>query len=137
MNALFHAHSGLRFLVLLLAVVYAVVLVLGQVQKTAPGKLHRALGASFAGALDLQLVLGLAMVAMGRFYPQLIGHLTMMLLAAGLVHAAQVVNRKRAQPGHVLPLLGVVGALVLIVGGIMAIGRSPFAMTAASTVTGS
>jgi heme A synthase len=130
MNALFYAHSGLRYLVLLLAVVYVAVLVMGLVQKSAPGKLHRALGGAFAGTLDLQVLLGLTMVAMGKFYPQLIGHLSMMLLAAVLVHAMQIVNRKRPQPRHQLPLIGVAGALVLILGGIMAIGRSPLAMTA-------
>jgi hypothetical protein len=132
MTALLHAHSGLRYLVLLLAVVNLAVLAMGLAQKSAPGKLHRALGGAFAGTLDLQVVLGLVMVAMGKFYPQLIGHLAMMLLAAVLAHATQILNRKRPQPGHVLPLIGVGGALALILGGILAIGRSPFAMTVVS-----
>lgn len=129
MNALLHAHSGLRYLVLLLALVNVVVLVKGLATKSTPGKLERILGSSFAGSLHLQVLLGLSMVAMGKFYPQLIGHLVMMLAAAVLAQATLTINKKRPQPGYQLPLIGVGGALVLILGGIMAIGRSPFAMT--------
>lgn len=129
MNALLHAHSGLRYLVLLLALVNVVVLVKGLATKSTPGKLERILGASFAGSLHTQVLLGLTMVAMGKFYPQLIGHLVMMLAAALLAQATLSINKKRAQPGHQLPLIGVGGALLLILGGIMAIGRSPLMMT--------
>jgi hypothetical protein len=53
----------------------------------------------------------------------------MMVLAAGLAHALLVVNRKRANPGYLLPLIAVAGAFVLIIGGILAIGRSLLATT--------
>lgn len=129
MNALLHAHSGLRYVVLLLALVNIVVLVKGLATKSTPGKLERILGASFAGTLHLQVLLGLTMVVMGKFYPQLIGHIAMMLSAAVLAQATLSINKKRAQPGHQLPLIGIGGALVLILGGILAIGRSPFLMT--------
>ena len=82
MTALLHAHSGLRFLILLLGAVNIVVLLVGLATKKPFGKLHRILGASFAGSLHLQLLIGLTLVAMGRWFPALIGHLTMMLLAA-------------------------------------------------------
>lgn len=129
MNALLHAHSGLRYVVLLLALVNIVVLVKGLATKSTPGKLERILGSSFAGTLHLQVLLGLSMVAMGKFYPQLIGHIAMMLSAAVLAQATLSINKKRPQPGHQLPLIGIGGALVLILGGILAIGRSPFLMT--------
>lgn len=129
MTALLHAHSGLRFLVLLLGVVSLVVYGLGLATHKPFGKLHRILGASFAGSLHLQVLLGLSMVAMGRWFPQLAGHLAMMLLAAGVAQAAMTMNRKRAVPGMKLPLIGVAGALLLIVGGVMAIGRGLFTMT--------
>ena len=129
MTPLFHAHSGLRFLILLLGVVNVVVLGAGLVTKKPFGKVHRILGASFAGSIHLQVLLGLALVAMGRWYPALIGHLAMMLLAAVVAQAAMTVNRRRASPGMQLPLIGVVVVLLCIFGGVMAIGRGLFTMT--------
>jgi vacuolar-type H+-ATPase subunit I/STV1 len=83
----------------------------------------RILGAAFTGLLDLQIVLGIIMVAMGRYYPRLIGHIVMMVVAAAVTHVLLVVNRKRPNPGYVLPLIAVALALALIAGGLMAIGR--------------
>lgn len=131
MTALLHAHSGLRFLVLLLGVVCLVVFGLGLATNKPFSKLHRILGASFAGMLHLQVLLGVTMVAMGRWFPALAGHLAMMLLAAGAAQACMTINRKRAVPGHKLPLLGVVLALVCIFAGLMAIQRGLFTMTVA------
>ena len=123
MNFLFQAHSGLRYLVLLTGVVALAYFVSGLATKRPVDKGVRILGAVFTGLLDLQILLGLIMVAMGRFYPQLIGHIVMMLLAATVTHVLLVVNRKRPTPGYALPAVAVGGALVLIFGGIMAIGR--------------
>ncbi|MBS2017399.1 MAG: hypothetical protein JST00_31240 [Deltaproteobacteria bacterium] len=130
MTGLFHAHSGLRFLILLLGAANVVVLGLGLAQKKPFGKPHRALGAAFAGSLHLQVVLGLLMVAMGRYYPALIGHMVMMFLAAVIAQVTMSMNRRRAEPTLALPLVGVVIALVCITGGVMAIGRGLFTMTA-------
>ncbi|MBN1209883.1 MAG: hypothetical protein JXB05_33845 [Myxococcaceae bacterium] len=130
MNILFLAHSGLRYLVLLSGLVALAYFVSGLATKRPYGKGVRILGASFTGLLDLQILLGLFMVAMGRYYPQLIGHIVMMVLAAGVTHALLVINRKRPNPGYLLPLIAVVAALALVVGGIMAIGRGVFSHTA-------
>ncbi len=130
MLGLYHAHSGLRFLVLLLGLANLVVLGLGIAQKRPFGKLHRALGAAFAGSLHLQVVIGVAMVALGRYYPALIGHMVMMILAAVVAQATSSVNRRRATPALTLPLVGVVVALLLITGGVMAIGRGLFTIAA-------
>jgi hypothetical protein len=129
MNILFHAHSGLRYLVLLAGLVALAYFVSGLVAKRPVGKGVRVLGAIFTGLLDLQVLLGLVMVAMGRYYPRLIGHIAMMVLAAAVTHALLVVNRKRPNPGYLLPLIAVVAALALIAGGIMAIGRGVFTTT--------
>lgn len=129
MSALFHAHSGLRFLVLLAGVVNLVLLGAALVQKRPYGKPHRAAGAAFAGLLHLQVLLGLAMVAMGRYYPALVGHIVMMLVAAIAAQVTMSLNRRRATPTVALPLVGVVVALVCITGGVMAIGRGLFTMT--------
>jgi hypothetical protein len=130
MNGIFHAHSGLRFLILLLGAANVVVLTIGLLRKQPFGKLHRGLGAAFAGTLHLQLLLGVSMVAMGRYYPALIGHMVMMVLAAVIAQLAMSMNRRRATPTLHIPLLGVVVALVCITGGVMSIGRGLFTMTA-------
>jgi hypothetical protein len=129
MNALLHAHSGLRFLILLLGVVNIVVLGGSLATKKPFAKMHRILGASYAGSLHLQVLLGLSLVAMGDWFPALIGHLTMMILAAVSAQVAMTMNRKRPVPGLQIPLAGVVVSLLFIVGGVMAIGRNLFAMT--------
>ncbi|HYI00210.1 hypothetical protein [Hyalangium sp.] len=123
MNILFQAHSGLRYLVLLVGVVALAYFVSGLATKRPVDKGVRILGSAFAGLLDLQFLLGILMVAMGRYYPQLIGHIVMMLLAVVLTHVLMVRNRKRPQPGYLLPLIAVAVSLALIAGGIMAIGR--------------
>jgi hypothetical protein len=123
MNILFQAHSGIRYLVLLVGLVALAYFVSGLAAKRPVGKPVRILGSAFVGLLDLQILLGLIMVAMGRYYPRLIGHIVMMLVAAAVAHVLLVVNRKRSNPGYLLPLIAVALALALIAGGLMAIGR--------------
>jgi hypothetical protein len=123
MNTLLSIHSYLRYLVLLVGVVAVAYYAFGLATKRPVDKLVRILGSSFAGLLDTQILLGIIGVALGRYYPALIGHIVMMVLAAGLAHALLVMNRKRPNPGYLLPLIGVGGALVLVAGGIFAIGR--------------
>ncbi len=83
----------------------------------------RAVGAAFVGLLDLQVALGIALVAGGIWFPALIGHVVMMVAAAVALHVALAMNRRRPYPGALLPLLGSALALALIVGGIFALGR--------------
>lgn len=125
MNALFHAHSGLRYLVLLAAIVAIAMLAYA----LATGRSVRAAqrtASIFTGLLDLQIVLGIALVFMGLFPDAVIGHLAMMLLAAVVVHATSIIGRRSTDERRelVIRLGGIVVSLVLIVGGIMAIGRS-------------
>lgn len=130
MNALFHAHSGLRFVVVFLAILNIVVSGLGIARNKPFASVHRGLGAAFAGTLHLQVLLGLAVLATRTYYPALIGHIVMMVLAAAIAQAAASVNRRRKVPTHGLPLAGVIGAMVCIVGGVMAIQRGLFTVTA-------
>lgn len=129
MIGLLHAHSGLRFLILLLGALNVASLGVALAQKKPFAKLHRILGSAFAGSLHLQVVLGVTMVAMGRYYPALIGHMVMMILAAVIAQVAMSLNRRREVPTLTLPLLGVVAALLCIVGGVMSIGRGLFTVT--------
>ncbi|HYH78627.1 MAG TPA: hypothetical protein VEX86_02495 [Longimicrobium sp.] len=136
-NAIFHAHSGLRYLVLLAAVVALVVLALGASGRQPFGKRARVVLSIFSGLLDLQILLGIAMVVMGCFYSALIGHLMMMILAAVAVHGLSVYARKQGVPrrAHTVALIGVLVGLALIAAGIGAIGRSPVGTSGQPTCT--
>lgn len=131
MNAVFAAHSGWRYLVLLAAAVALAVLLHGSLTRRPYDKRSRVAFAIFTGVLDIQVLLGIVLVALGRFYPSLIGHIMMMLLAAAAAHGASVLARKQEdhRKAHTLGLFGMVAALVLIAGGIMAIGRGVFQST--------
>lgn len=128
MTFLFYAHSGLRYLVLLAGIVAVAYLAFALATGRRSEKPERIVTASFTGLLDLQILLGLLVMVTGIFYSALIGHLVMMLLAAGVVHWTSATAKKPAEAGRAtkLRLVGVVVGLVLIVGGVMSIGRSVF-----------
>lgn len=134
-NGIFHAHSGLRYLVLIAGLVALVVLAMGAFGRKPWGKAPRISLAAFTGLLDLQILLGIAMVVMGCFYGALMGHLMMMILAAVAAHGLSVYARKQADArrAHTIALIGVVLALALIAGGIGAIGRSPVGSSGQAT----
>ena len=126
MTGLFHAHSGLRFLILAVAVLAIAVYGLALARERPQSSFDRILMSVFTGLLDLQLVLGVALIVSGILYPALIGHIAMMVLAVVVAHVAGVISRKTvdAKKAHSMRLAGVLGALVLVLGGILAIGRS-------------
>jgi heme A synthase len=95
-------------------------------------RISRILGASFAGLIDFQAVLGLVMVLLGLYYPALLGHIFMTVAAAVIAHVAMAMGRRTDPParGDAIRLLGAIVALLLIVGGIMAIGRPVFGSVA-------
>lgn len=128
MNALFYAHSGLRYVVLLVAVVAIAYHAYGLAAGRPVDRAARATGGMFVGLLDLQILLGLILMAAGIYYGALIGHLVMMVLAAVAAHAGIAFGRRSAEARryYTAALAGIVGALVLIVLGISAIGRSVF-----------
>jgi hypothetical protein len=132
-NMLFYAHSGLRFLVLLSGAIAVAVLLWGANSGRPYAGQSRASTAMFTGTLDLQVLLGIATVLTRPWYGALMGHLVMMVAAAIAAHGITVYGRKQADPkrAHLISLVGVVLALLLIVGGIMAIRSNPFEMTAA------
>jgi heme A synthase len=127
-SILFHAHSGVRFLVLLAALVALVVLASGWAQRRPWSKAARISLAAFTGLLDLQIVLGIVLAGSGVFYPALMGHITLMVLAAVFAHGLSVAARRSVDERrrYALALGGVVLALALVVAGIGAIGRGPF-----------
>jgi hypothetical protein len=119
----FGLHSGIRYLVLLAG---ACTIVLGALSRARPaGRGLRGIWKAFVGLLDLQVLAGAIVLATRAFQARFIGHFTMMLLALAVAHAAGVAFRRRPaerQTGGAL-LAGALLALVLIVGGILAIGR--------------
>lgn len=134
MMLFYHAHSGLRYLVLLAGLIALALAVYGLARRTQAGGAARIAMSAFSGLLDLQIVLGLVLILMGVWYPALAGHLVMMLLAAAAAHVASARARRADDPqrAHRMRLIGAGLALVLILGGIMAIGRSAFGSGAPS-----
>lgn len=125
MTALFHAHSGLRYLVLLAGVVVLAWFVVGAVRGRPFDRPPGIALAVLIGLVDLQVVLGLVLYFGGRTAPGIIGHLALMLCAAAALHVTSVLRRRRPQSGGFgVTLAGVALAMVLIVAGILAIGRS-------------
>lgn len=127
-NILFHAHSGLRYLVLLaglLALAFSLTAALRGQPWNRPGRI---LLSAFVGLMDLQVLMGLILVFVRVFYPALWGHLTLMILAAAAGHVAAAMNRRRPpeRQSHWVAVIGAGLGLVLIVGGIMSIGRPIF-----------
>lgn len=126
MDVLFHAHSGLRYLVLLAGAVAALWLLASWFARRPYRGPGRILVAVFLGVLDLQVVIGFALFLAGFRPPGIHGHMTLMLLAAVAGHVASAIARRRVEPRVTLPLSGVLLALTLVVGGILAIRDSIF-----------
>jgi MFS family permease len=125
-TVLFHAHSGLRYLVLLAGVLSLGYSLFGMIGGRSWDRPGRILLSSFVGLMDLQVVIGLVLAFVYVFYPALWGHLLMMILAAVVGHVAAAVNKRRPpeRQSHRTAVLGSATALILIIGGIMAISRT-------------
>lgn len=118
-------HSGVRYLVLVAAVI-AILVALVRLKAGTIGRPGEIAGAAFTGVLDLQVLLGIGVMLTRPFYPALIGHVTMMVLAAVVAHVTAVILRRRPpeQRRAVIQLVGFLIALAFVIGGIRAIGRS-------------
>lgn len=123
---IFYAHSGIRYLVLVAGVLALGYALFGAVTGRDYDRGMRILGSSFAGLLHLQIVLGLVVIFTRGFYPALMGHITMMLFAAAVAQATSSIMKRRPEEerSYTPYLVSTAAALALIVGGIMAIGRS-------------
>lgn len=122
---LLQAHSGLRYLVLLMAVVVIAYAVYGLATKRDYDKQMRIFSAIFVGVTDLTVLTGFANLFTGTFYPQLGGHIVMMVLAAVLAHVVHGVMKRRPPEAQTFTphIVGTLIVLACVVGGIMAIGR--------------
>lgn len=117
-------HWSIRYLVLI-AGVLAIVASAAQWKRTPASGVVRITSAAFTGSLDLQILIGLFMLLVRPFYGALIGHISMMVMAAVIAHVGSIRARKRepGQSGAPLRVFAFTIALVLIVGGLMAIQR--------------
>jgi len=130
---LYHAHSGLRYLVLLTGLLALLVFTYGLITRR-PVRAASGFTAAFTGLLDVQLLLGFGLLFGGIFYPAVTGHMVMMVLAAVAANGAAILAPRATTERQelVMRLAGVVIALVCIVIGIMAIGRSVLGSAPAS-----
>lgn len=122
---LLSAHSGFRYLVLLLGIVVILYAAYGLATKRPYDARMRILATAFTGSLDLTVLLGVAHLFTSTFYPQLAGHITMMVLALAITHIVAVVQRRRplANRTYGPHLVATVVVLAIISFGILAIGR--------------
>lgn len=122
---LLHLHSGLRYIVLLLGVAVIAYAVYGVATKKPYDTRMRALAAAFTGAIDLTALVGIAHLFTSRFYPQLGGHIAMMILAVAVAHVVSAVMKRRPpeQRTYMPHVVGTIIVLVIISFGILAIGR--------------
>lgn len=127
MTTLYHAHSGLRYLVILAAIAALVALAYALATNRAVRAAQR-LSTAFTGLLDVQILLGVALFFSGVFPDVVVGHLVCMVLAAAATHGSSIVGRRSSDERRelVIRLGGILLALVLIAVGIMAIGRGVF-----------
>ncbi len=125
MNMLYHAHSGLRYLVLLAGLLALLVFAYGLITRR-PVRGASGYTIAFTGLLDLQLVLGFGLFFGGIFYNALMGHMVMMIIAAVAANGSAILAPRATTERQelVMRLAGVIIALACIVFGIMAIGRS-------------
>ena len=121
----FNAHSGLRYLILLLAVIAAVYALIGLPRKQPVDKAGLTMLRIFTVLLDIQVVLGVLTLVSGRYFSQLIGHIVMMIGAVAVAHlgAVRLKNAEAERRGYGLLLASVLIPLALILAGILAIQR--------------
>jgi uncharacterized membrane protein YphA (DoxX/SURF4 family) len=127
MEILFAAHSGTRYLVFLAGLVALAWFTWGKAAGRPFARPAPALLAAFIGLLDLQVLLGLALLFGGRRPAAVWGHLAVMITAAIVIHVIAARHKRRPRPaGYGLPLIGVALTLALIVLGILSTGRPIF-----------
>jgi hypothetical protein len=121
-------HGVVRYLVLIIGVAAAIAALLAWRSATpsaSPSAVDRRLAAAYTGILDLQVLLGVGLLVVRPFYGALMGHITMMVVAAIIAHLGSVFARRRApaRPGAPIRFTSIVASLAIIIGGIAAIGR--------------
>lgn len=127
-ETVFMAHSGVRYLVLAVGLVTLVVALVAMLtgRASAPGRAAAGAFRLFVVTIDTQVAIGLVVVFVRPFHPMYIGHIVMMGGALTVAHMFAIRLRKAAvdDGGPGLIVTGTLLALVLVVGGILAIQRA-------------
>lgn len=123
MNILFMAHSGLRWLVLLVAAVAVVKFALGWLKGGEFKGMDRGLSAAFSGFMDLQALLGILFLLWDGFsgsgFPLFrIEHGTVMILAAVAGHLPARWKNAAPKTRFRNSLFAIVGSVLLVIVGI-------------------
>lgn len=119
-----HAHSGVRHLALLLGALALIHAVRGVVTGRPYDQTMRRLAGFFAVTLQINILLGLTLLVVGRgFYPQLGIHILLMVAGAVVAQIVPSVMRRRPmeERSYMPHLVSVAVALMLVVGGILSI----------------
>lgn len=127
-TGLYYAHSGLRYLVVLLVLLVLAAAAWGWLSKRQAGRLDRVLMSTLAATITVQALLGIGLVATGIWYGALGGHLLLMLIAVGVAHVAAARARRApdSQRAHLTRLIGAGLVLLLVFAGVQSIGRGLF-----------
>lgn len=123
MNILLMAHSGLRWLVLLVAVIAIIKYLIGWLQGAQFKGMDRGLMAGFSGLLDLQMTLGIVLLLWSGFagagFPFFrIAHALIMIAAAVVAHMSTRWKNATDATRFRNNLFLIVGSLILILIGI-------------------
>ncbi|MCC6906229.1 MAG: hypothetical protein IT326_10330 [Anaerolineae bacterium] len=119
---LIETHSGVRWLVILAALVVLVKHVLGLVQKSEYDRFSSISFSAFSGLMDLNVLIGLIQLiafwsiwSAGGFPRQQVEHLTVMLIATIVAHLpSRLWKDKAASIRYRNGLFAVIGVLVLV-----------------------
>lgn len=101
---LLHAHSGIRYLILLVSIVVIIKSLIGWLGNTSYSKLDKALAPSFVGLMHLQLLLGLILYFISPLVTYNMGdkisrywsveHIAMMILAVAAAQIGRSISKK-------------------------------------------
>ncbi|NWG05144.1 MAG: hypothetical protein HXY35_00515 [Chloroflexi bacterium] len=124
MDILFMAHSGLRWLILLVAAVAIVKFVLGWLRGGEFKGMDRGLASGFSGLMDLQALLGIVFLVWNGFsgagFPLYrIEHGVAMILAAVAAHLPARWKNADSKTRFRNSLLAVTGSVLLVIAGLL------------------
>ena len=123
MNILFMAHSGLRWLILLVAAVAMVKFALGWLQGGEFKGMDRGLASGFSGLMDLQALLGIIFLlwngVSGTGFPLFrIEHGVAMILAAVVGHLPARWKNANSKTRFRNSLFAIIGSILLVIAGL-------------------
>lgn len=126
MSSILVMHSWMRFLILLSTLGFFGVCLQGVLSRRPADKRDRLLGGVFVGVIDLQVLLGIGLLATGHSIKGMESHVGTMVIVLVLAHVASVMNRRRTAVRNWVPV-GLVGAVfVFLVTGILLTHRGLF-----------